>query len=246
MKNKNRIFLNVMAFTTILLLTHSCMYSEIEEVANLDNMEYLASTDIKTLDEVCMRLEPYVIIEQGKLKLMINTHDEVRISEQLLQTFKRSIAETNDMIDTGEFILVNGGISVPNIDIPVKRIKTRSEGNKSYKNETNSYWWGMTSKTTYDQQGAYDYVNDYGTTRSVMGMIAGIIVGGMNSTAGAAFSVTYGAGSLSAGNAMYEAAKKGSLTVETTMRTYALPPNNITTSVYDKDGKLIAVLTPIT
>lgn len=246
MKNKNRIFLYAMAFAVILLLTHGCMYSDIEEVTNVDNMEYLSSTDIKTLDEVCMRLEPYVKIEQGKLKLLINTSDEVRISEQLLQTFKRSIVETNDKIDTGELILIDGGISVPGIDLPIKRIKTRSEGDKSYTTETNSYWWGMTSKTTYDQQGAYDYVNDYSTSRSVTGIIAGILVGGMDSKAGAAFTVMYGAGAITTGNAMYEAAKKGSLTVETTLRTYASPPNNVSISVFDKDRNLIAVFTPMT
>lgn len=245
MKNKKKLIEHTMILSVIFLILHGCMYSEIEEKydALIDEKTFLSSTDVKTLDEVRLRLDPYVRIENDKFELTILTGRDIGISEEIFLAFQHTIAETNNKISSGELCLINGELLISDLNVSLTKIKTRSpeDNDKGYKTENKSEWWGMISTTTYDQKGAYDFANDYGTKTTITGIIAGLIIGGVNSAAGSAFCTIYGVGSLTIGNAIYDAARRGPIKVETTLRNYALPPNNSSVSVFDKDGKLIAV-----
>ena len=104
---------------------------------------------------------------------------------------------------------------------------------------------GNTQTTNLDQQGAYDYYHNFENTGKIQSAIAGLIVGFASFPVGAAITIGGLVFSYSQGNAIYNAARSGGITIETTtiygQMDPSTPGSGTTTIIKDSNGNTILV-----
>lgn len=220
----------------------------------VDDSENLSRENIKILNLAEERIKPYIQIVNGKAELTISSGEEIKISRKLFNTFVMGLKESNKLIDERKLCILNNQLYPTDRKLNnFPRLRSGGEiikKGENYESVYESHWWGWDQTTTYNNQdGALDYYKNYDDVSDTAGTIAGIAgmgIAGVSKTTAGAFEILCQARGLVAsevGNKIFEAARQGSITVQTTQRygTGFNGPAAPITSVYDNNGKLVVM-----
>ena len=220
----------------------------------VDATKNLSAENIKILNLAEERIKPYIQIVDGKVKLSISSGEEIEISKRLFDYFVTNIEGSNELIGEGKLCVINNQLYPTDRKLSnFPRLRSGGEiikKGENYESVYESHWWGWDQTTTYNNQdGALDYYKNYDDVSDTAGTIAGIAgmgIAGVSKTTAGAFEILCQARGLVAsevGNKIFEAARQGSITVQTTQRygTGFNGPAAPITSVYDNNGKLVVM-----
>ena len=187
------------------------------------NLEYLPFEKGILLDRARQRLDPYTIIQDDRVSYTISSGSEINISEDLFNEFICFLRITNQKIENGELLLIDGVLIDPEEDISINsQISLLREGgyNPNYREDTDLYSWGTRVSKRYNQSGALDYYNQYqgSSSSGIICGIASIGVGYINAHIGAIIAVLgmvsdYTARSIA--NKIFESARSGGIVIRT-------------------------------
>ena len=205
----------------------------------------LTNSDFLILRIAFERVEPYIEENAGRLRLKLSSGKTINISDNLFEMIVATLNKSNSLIQDDLFF-ISGNKLIPsghNLS-KISHLKLRSEGGP-YEDPTQTkyYWWGNTQTTNLDQQGAYDYYHNFENTGKIQSAIAGLIAGFASLPVGAAITVGSFVFSYVQGNAIYNAARSGGITIETTTNYGQMDPSTpgsgITTRVKDSNGNTV-------
>jgi hypothetical protein len=256
LKSKVKVYIVLMSVLLTGVFMQSCIQDESASIESYlpfldvkNDFSKLTIEDFQIIIEGYKRIEPYVKIKDDHFYLTISSGKQIAISEQLFINFVEAINVANERINDGELFIIDGKIFDNSFIDIIKnpRLKSNVEGNNSnYTYVMNSYFWGTATTISFTQQGAQEFYNAYSSYSSHLSGVLGIAatVFGFNPAAGTALgiasAVTYLSSSIY-GPQIYNAAQQGAITVTIYEMTY--PSYSKTTTISDKDGNTVAILT---
>ncbi len=109
--------------------------------------------------------------------------------------------------------------------------------------QTDYYLWGNIETINLDQQGAYDYYHNFENTGKIQSAIAGVIASFASWPVGAAITIGGFVFSYIQGQAIYNAAQSGGITIESTtvygQMDPSTPGSGTTTRIKDVNGNTV-------
>lgn len=216
----------------------------------------------------------YVSFDGEQFITSCDDAQKIGLSQRVYDHFEIVMNGTNKFLTENSFQEIAPGVLAPQIDYTAEYLKavketgrhapqfckpsplkTRSEnsgywGSASYSlsRTQETYWWGYSTTTKFDQTGAQRYADRYCDYNSAVSTIAGSagVVGAFTKTNPAAAAAVGALGTIAGANAwvigskINEAARKGGIKVVYTVNHY-VPPGTPSWhyTVYDSEGKIV-------
>lgn len=245
----------MVSIITFGLVMHSCQMED-DSLSHAENFEYLnitssydnlSKSDFFILKLALERVDPYIEENAGRLKLKLSSGETINISDNLFEMIVTTLNKSNGLIQDDLFFIKENKLIPSDQNLSkIIRLKSGYEGDTDDDyTQTKYYWWGNTQTTNLDQQGAYDYYHNFENTGKIQSAIAGLIVGFASFPVGAAITIGGLVFSYSQGNAIYNAARSGGITIETTtiygQMDPSTPGSGTTTIIKDSNGNTVLV-----
>jgi hypothetical protein len=212
------------------------------------NQGSLTNNDYNILVQALKRVTPYVVENEGQLKIQLKSGATLNISDNLFQIIIGCINESNNLLENHKYFLYNKVLIPFDLDLSTTSLfMTKCEGELDEYDKKDSieyYLWGMIETTEIDDiEEAKDLREGIEATASVQAGIECLIsIFGMEPI-GYVFAVGELTVGYAAAKKVYEAAEKGPIKiVETTIYGLADPSEEGAgkdVEILDKDGNIV-------